>query len=200
MDWKLILKAFLVLLLISFLLTIEGRTDVTSSGSTTNTQSNSSGGNTEITGGYESSTTYQSGSESTTTTNNDTTNTTNTKTAVNSSSAPAMSVYGQDSCVIPLAAGVTVIGFSGTFGSYYVDPNCERRKSVAVLSKLGMKVAAISLACQDKNIWKAMMNAGTPCPIDGLIGEKAKARWIEKRKGNLSSQTTKQSMTWNKDE
>lgn len=200
MDWKLILKAFLVMLFIAFLLTIEGKADVTSSGSTTNSQTNSSGGNTAITGGYESSTTYQSGSESTTTTNNDTTNTTNTKTAVNSSSAPAMSVYGQDSCVIPLAAGVTVIGFSGTFGSYYVDPNCERRKSVAVLSKLGMKVAAISLACQDKNIWKAMMNAGTPCPIDGLIGEKAKARWIEKRKGNLSSQTTKQSMTWNKDE
>ena len=200
MDWKLILKAFLVMLFIAFLLTIEGKADVTSSGSTTNSQTNSSGGNTAITGGYESSTTYQSGSESTTTPNNDTTNTTNTKTAVNSSSAPAMSVYGQDSCVIPLAAGVTVIGFSGTFGSYYVDPNCERRKSVAVLSKLGMKVAAISLACQDKNIWKAMMNAGTPCPIDGLIGEKAKARWIEKRKGNLSSQTTKQSMTWNKDE
>jgi len=41
------------------------------------------------------------------------------------------------------------------------------------------------------------MNAGTPCPIDGLIGEKAKARWIEKRKGELSSQTTKPSMTWN---
>ena len=200
MDWKLILKAFLVMLFITFLLTIEGKADVTSSGSTTNSQTNSSGGNTAITGGYESSTTYQSGSSSSTTTNNDTNNSTNTKTAVNSASAPAMSVYGQDSCVIPLAAGVTVIGFSGTFGSYYVDPNCERRKSVAVLSKLGMKVAAISLACQDKNIWKAMMNAGTPCPIDGLIGEKAKARWIEKRKGNLSSQTTKQSMTWNKDE
>ena len=198
MDWKLILLAFLVMLFIAFLLTIEGKADVTSSGSTTNSQTNSSGGNTAITGGYESSTTYQSGSESTTT--NTTNNSTNQKTAANRSSAPAMSVYGQDSCVIPLAAGVTVIGFSGTFGSYYVDPNCERRKSVAVLSKLGMKVAAISLACQDKNIWKAMMNAGTPCPIDGLIGEKAKARWIEKRKGNLSSQTTKQSMTWNKDE
>jgi len=198
MDWNLILKAFIVMLIVAMLLHIENiYADVTSSGSTTNSQTNSSGGNTAITGGYESSTTYQSGSESTTTTNNDTTNTTNTKTAVNSSSAPAMSVYGQDSCVIPLAAGVTVIGFSGTFGSYYVDPQCERRKSVAVLSKLGMKVAAISLMCQDENVWEAMMMAGTPCPIDGLIGEKAKARWIEKRKGNLRNQTTKPSMTWN---
>jgi hypothetical protein len=199
MDWKLILKAFLVLLFISFLLTIESRADVTSSGSTTTSQENQSGSNTAITGGYESSTTYQSGSESTTTTNNDTTNTTNAKTAANSSSAPAMSVYGQDSCVIPLAAGITVIGFSGTFGSYFVDPQCERRKATAVLAKLGMKVAAISLMCQDENVWQAMMMAGTPCPIDGLIGEKAKAKWIEKRKGSLRNQTTKQSMTWNDD-
>lgn len=173
--------------------------DVTSSGSTTNTQSNNAGSNTAITGGYESSTTYQSGSSSNTTTNNETNNSTNTKTAVNSSSAPAMSVYGQDSCVIPLAAGITVIGFSGTFGSYYVDPNCERRKSVSVLAKLGMKVAAISLMCQDKNVWQAMMDAGTPCPIDGLIGEKAKEKWIEKRKQELTGGTkTKPSMTWNK--
>ena len=172
--------------------------DVTSSGSTTNTQSNNAGSNTAITGGYESSTTYQSGSSSNTTTSNETNNSTNTKTAVNSSSAPGMSVYGQDSCVIPLAAGVTVIGFSGSFGSYYTDPNCERRKSVSVLAKLGMKVAAISLMCQDENVWEAMMNAGTPCPIDGLIGEKAKAKWIEKRKQELTGATqTKPSMTWN---
>ena len=173
--------------------------DVTSSGSTTNTQSNNAGSNTAITGGYESATTYQSGSSSNSTTSNETNNSSNTKTAVNSSSAPAMSIYGQDSCVIPLAAGVTVIGFSGTFGSYYADPNCERRKSVAVLSKLGMKVAAIALMCQDNNVWEAMMNAGTPCPIDGLIGEKAKARWIEKRKGELrTTGDNKTSMTWNK--
>ena len=170
--------------------------DVTSSGSTTNSQQNTTGSNTAITGGYESATTYQSGSSSNSTTSNETNNSSNTKTAVNPSNAPAMSVYGQDSCVIPLAAGITVIGFSGTFGSYYVDPNCERRKSVAVLSKLGMKVAAISLMCQDENVWEAMMMAGTPCPIDGLIGEKAKARWTEKRKGKLRG-TSKPSMTWN---
>lgn len=159
--------ALYVLGLIIVLLSIESAiSDVTSSGSTTNTQSNNAGSNTAITGGYESSTTYQSGSSSNTTTNNETNNSTNQKTAVNTSSAPAMSVYGQDSCVIPLAAGVTVIGFSGSFGSYMVDEACERRKSVAVLSKLGMKVAAISLMCQDENVWQAMMDAGTPCPIE----------------------------------
>ena len=153
--------------------------DVTSSGSTTNTQSNNAGSNTAITGGYESSTTYQSGSSSNTTTNNETNNSTNQETAVNSSNAPSMSVYGQDSCVIPLAAGVTVIGFSGSFGSYMRDEECERRKASAVLAKLGMKVASISLMCQAKEVWQAMMDAGTPCPIDGLIGAEAKERWNE---------------------
>ena len=195
--WKKVIKGFGILVLVILALCLENAiADVTSSGATTNTQSNNAGSNTAITGGYESATTYQSGSSSNSTTSNETNNSTNTKTAVNPSNAPAMSVYGQDSCVIPLAAGITVIGFSGTFGSYYVDPNCERRKSVAVLSKLGMKVAAISLMCQDENVWEAMMNAGTPCPIDGLIGEKAKARWIEKRKGELRG-TNKPSMTWN---
>jgi hypothetical protein len=195
--WKKVIKGFGILVLVILALCLENAiADVTSSGATTNTQSNNAGSNTAITGGYESATTYQSGSSSNSTTNNETNNSSNTKTAVNPSNAPAMSVYGQDSCVIPLAAGITVIGFSGTFGSYYVDPNCERRKSVAVLSKLGMKVAAISLMCQDENVWEAMMMAGTPCPIDGLIGEKAKARWTEKRKGKLRG-TSKPSMTWN---
>ena len=158
---------------------VESVADVTSSGATTNTQSNNAGSNTAITGGYESSTTYQSGSSSNSTTTNTTNNSTNAETAVNSASAPSMSVYGQDSCVIPLAAGWTVIGFSGSFGSYMRDSECERRKASAVLAKLGMKVASISLMCQDENVWQAMMDAGTPCPIDGLIGNKAKARWIE---------------------
>ena len=191
-------QAIYILIIMVVLLGIESAvSDVTSSGSTTNTQSNNAGSNTAITGGYESSTTYQSGSSSNSTTNNETNNSTNQKTAVNPSNAPSMSVYGQDSCVIPLAAGITVIGFSGSFGSYMVDEECERRKSVAVMAKLGMKVAAIALMCQDEKVWKAMMDAGTPCPIDGLIGEKAKARWIEKRKGELRNETSKPSMTWN---
>ena len=185
-----------IIITIILLLGIENAvSDVTSSGSTTLEQTNTSGTNTSISGGYSSETTYQSGSSSNTT--NTTNNSSNTKTAVNPSNAPAMSVYGQDSCVIPLAAGITVIGFSGTYGSYYTDPACELRKKSKLLNKLGMKVAAISLMCQDDSVFDAMMNAGTPCPIDGLIGEQAKARWLEKRKEDLSKETSKRSMTWN---
>ena len=105
--WKKVIKGFGILVLVILALCLENAiADVTSSGATTNTQSNNAGSNTAITGGYESATTYQSGSSSNSTTNNETNNSTNTKTAVNPSNAPAMSVYGQDSCVIPLAAGI----------------------------------------------------------------------------------------------
>ena len=40
-----------------------------------------------------------------------------------------------------------------------------------------MKVAAVSIMCQDPRVFDAMMNAGTPCPFDGLIGDDAKAAW-----------------------
>lgn len=155
----------------------EAVSDVTSSNATSN-QTNVSGGNTSIQG-YEATTnnTYQG--QVTNSTSNSTSNTTNQKTAVNSATAPAMSVYGQDSCVIPLSLGMTVIGFSTTLGSYYHDEECSRRKKAKLLNGLGMKVAAISLMCQDKAVWKSMMDAGTPCPIDGLIGEQAKQRWEE---------------------
>lgn len=40
-----------------------------------------------------------------------------------------------------------------------------------------MKVAAVSVLCQDPDVWQGMMDAGTPCPINGLIGEQAKREW-----------------------
>ena len=153
--------------------------DTTSSGATTNSQTNTSGANTTISGGYSQETTNNYSGGQTNTTTNSTTNNSNQETAVNSATAPAMSVYGQDSCVIPLSIGMTVIGFSTSMGTYYHDMECERRKKAKLLNGLGMKVAAISLMCQDKTVWKSMMDAGTPCPIDGLIGEQAKQRWDE---------------------
>ena len=154
--------------------------DTSSTGSTTNSQSHTgSGSNTTISGGYSQETTNNYSGGQTNTTTNSTTNNSNQETAVNSATAPAMSVYGQDSCVIPLSIGMTVIGFSTSMGTYYHDMECERRKKAKLLNGLGMKVAAISLMCQDKTVWKSMMDAGTPCPIDGLIGEQAKQRWEE---------------------
>ena len=42
---------------------------------------------------------------------------------------------------------------------------------------MGMKVAAVSVMCQDQKVFDAMMHAGTPCPYDGQIGDAAKLGW-----------------------
>jgi hypothetical protein len=58
-----------------------------------------------------------------------------------------------------------------------VDKNCERLKLSKTLHDMGMKVAAVATLCQDERVFTAMMNAGTPCPVDGKIGNEAKAIW-----------------------
>ena len=38
---------------------------------------------------------------------------------------------------------------------------------------MGMKVASVSILCQDSRVFKAMEMAGTPCPYQGQIGKDA---------------------------
>lgn len=155
--------------------------DTTSNGATTNAQTNTSGSNTTISGGYsqEATTTYQSGSSSNTTSS--TTNTTNAysgDTRVTSqSSAPSMSAMSQDLCVVGLSGGVSTFGLGVSAGTFRTDENCERIKLSKVLNDLGMKVAAVSILCQDERVFYAMEQSGTPCPFEGKIGNEAKEQW-----------------------
>ena len=153
--------------------------DTSSTGATTNTQTNTSGSNTTISGGYsqESTTTYQSGSSSTTSTTNTTNAYTGDQRVVNSSSAPSMSAMSQDLCVVGMSGGVSTFGVGVSAGTYRTDENCERIKLSKVLNDLGMKVAAVSILCQDPRVFFAMEQSGTPCPFEGKIGAAAKEQW-----------------------
>ena len=42
---------------------------------------------------------------------------------------------------------------------------------------MGMKVAAVSVLCQDQRVWDGMWMAGTPCPFLGSIGKESKDKW-----------------------
>ena len=42
-----------------------------------------------------------------------------------------------------------------------------------------MKVASVSILCQDRRIWDSMIMAGTPCPYMGTIGADAETGWKE---------------------
>lgn len=141
------------------------------------TQTNTSGSNTAIEGGYTSSTTntYASGSSSNSTTNN-TTNS-DIKSSPPTANAPSFSAQSQDVCATGGSVGVQTFGLGVSGGKSFRDLNCERIKLAKVLNDFGMKVASIALLCQDERVFEAMIQAGTPCPIDGKIGKEALALW-----------------------
>ena len=141
------------------------------------TQTNTSGSNTAIEGGYTSTatTTYQSGSSS----NSTTTNTTNSniRSAPPSAGAPSYNSMTQDVCAVGVSMGVQTFGIGISGGKHAIDKNCERLKLARILNDFGMKVAAVAILCQDERVFESMIQAGTPCPIDGKIGKDAEALW-----------------------
>ena len=141
------------------------------------TQTNVSGSNTAIEGGYESSTTYESGSSSSSTTTNSTTS--NIRSAPPSAGAPSYNSMTQDVCAVGASMGVQTFGLGVSGGKHFIDKNCERLKLARILNDFGMKVAAVAILCQDERVFESMIQAGTPCPIDGKIGKEALALWTK---------------------
>ena len=144
----------------------------------TNSQTNQSGSNTQITGGYTSTTTNTySGGQTNTTTNSTTSTTNGADVPVNSANSPSYSAMSQDVCSMGISGSVSTLGFGVSGGKHVRDLNCERIKLSKVLYDYGMKVAAVSLLCQDERVFEAMLMAGTPCPFEGKIGSEAISQW-----------------------
>jgi len=82
-----------------------------------------------------------------------------------------------DSCTIGVAGAVQtqILGISA--GTTYTEDNCIRLKNAKVMYDMGMKVAAVSIMCQDSKVFDAMLHAGTPCPYNGQIGDAARLGW-----------------------
>ena len=144
-----------------------------------NSQTNSSGSNTQITGGYTSTTTNNNDGQTNTTTNTTTNNSTTNGSdiPVNSANAPSYSAMSQDVCSMGVSGSVSTLGFGLSGGKHVRDLNCERIKLSKVLYDYGMKVAAVSILCQDERVFFAMEMAGTPCPFEGKIGKEALEQW-----------------------
>jgi len=90
---------------------------------------------------------------------------------------PTMNISNSDLCTVGVAGAVQTQILGISMGTTVRDMNCEKLKNAKTLYDMGMKVAAVSIMCQDQRVFDAMMNAGTPCPYEGLIGEAAKAAW-----------------------
>ena len=91
--------------------------------------------------------------------------------------APAITTINNDVCVTAASGAVQTQILGISMGGTQRDMNCERIKLSKNLYDMGMKVAAVSTLCQDERVFTAMMNAGTPCPVDGKIGNEAKVIW-----------------------
>ena len=91
--------------------------------------------------------------------------------------SPQISASNSDLCTVGVAGAVQtqILGISA--GRTVRDMNCEKLKNAKTMYDMGMKVAAVSVMCQDERVFEAMLNAGTPCPKDGLVGDKARLAW-----------------------
>lgn len=122
----------------------------------------------------------ESTTTSTVTTNGNTTTTLKSPPA--SAITPTINTSNSDLCTFGVAGAVQTQILGISTGTQFTDENCERLKNAKTLYDMGMKVAAVSLMCTDERVFDAMMNAGTPCPYDGLIGPEAKAAWLAEGK------------------
>jgi hypothetical protein len=103
-------------------------------------------------------------------------------------SVPSMGSSGaySDICVVARAGGVSG-GFIGiSAGIQVVDENCQMIKLSRALAQLGMKVSATAMLCRDPRVFESMIAAGSPCPVNGLIGDKAIAEY--RKRGILDEQ------------
>lgn len=117
--------------------------------------------------------------ESTTNSTVNSDSTTTVKSPPPSAISPSINNSGSDTCTVGVSGAVQtqILGISA--GKTVRDMNCEKLKNAKTLYDMGMKVAAVSVMCQDPRVFEAMMDAGTPCPYDGLIGIQAKDAWKE---------------------
>jgi hypothetical protein len=123
----------------------------------------------------------QSTSTSTVTTTAD--SKTTVRTNPPSAISPSINSSNSDLCVVGVSGAVQTQILGISTGLTVRDMNCERLKNSKLLFDLGMKVAAVSLLCQNRNVFEAMKNSATPCPIfdevtgEGLIGKEAQKVW-----------------------
>lgn len=113
--------------------------------------SNTQVGGNNVEGSYNSSKTYNGAGSS--------------GMPVNTAISPSLMSNGTESCLQSVTGGVQLVGLGLSSGKYMQDTECNRRRDSITLSNMGMKVAAVSLMCQNPNVWRAMFMSATPCPI-----------------------------------
>jgi len=92
-------------------------------------------------------------------------------------SAPTIMNNNSDICKVGVGGSIqnNVLGIAS--GIVIDDELCQQLKLSRSLYAYGMKVASVSILCQDYRVFDAMTDAGTPCPYNGSIGIEAQELW-----------------------
>ena len=93
--------------------------------------------------------------------------------------APVIPNSNSDICKVGIGGAVqnNVLGIAT--GVLVDDELCQLLKLSRSMYSYGMKVSSVALLCQDHRVWTSMMDASTPCPVNGLIGAEAASYWQE---------------------
>ena len=83
----------------------------------------------------------------------------------NTAVSPSLMSSGTESCLQSISGGLQLVGIGVSSGKYIQDEECNRRRNSITQSNMGMKIAAVSLMCQNADVWRAMLMAATPCPV-----------------------------------
>lgn len=126
----------------------------------------------DFSSGYDNSTVDSNNTDETITNNYNATGAGSPAPVMSAIAPTMMGGGGNDSCLIPKTAGIqiSVVGLSS--GGMEQDDSCNRRKNARLLGApqqvggLGLQVSAISVLCQDPSVFRSMMLANTPCPIN----------------------------------
>jgi len=154
--------------------------DSTSNNSNTNTNKSESTSDSNVTTNNKNENTNKNENVNKNETNQTIKQEITTKAPPASAIAPSIgSSYSQDLCTTGISGAFQGQMFGLAAGKSVRDMNCERIKLSKTVYDMGMKVAAVSLMCQDERVFTAMMMAGTPCPYEGKIGDEARLAWQE---------------------
>ena len=91
--------------------------------------------------------------------------------------APVLPNSNNEICKVGIGGAVqnNVLGIAT--GVLIDDELCQLLKLSRSQFAYGMKVSAVAILCQDPRVWDSMTDAGTPCPVRGLIGAEAASYW-----------------------
>ena len=93
-------------------------------------------------------------------------------------SSPSIIVNNSAICQTGTSGAVQTSLFGISGGTTTRDLNCELILLARSVYGMGLKVAGISILCQDVRVWNGLWQAGSPCPYLGAIGDAAKERWL----------------------